>query len=55
VLGSTVGKMFLKSGETSEIINLAEMKIYDLNHKKKEFAVRPIAGRRRGFRTGLID
>jgi len=42
VLGSTVGKMFLKSGETGEIINLAEMKIYDLNHKKKEFTVRPM-------------
>ncbi len=42
VLGSTVGKMFLKSGETGEIINLSEMMIYSLNHKKKEFTVRPI-------------
>ncbi|MFC2141566.1 hypothetical protein ACFLR7_01360 [Acidobacteriota bacterium] len=42
VMGSTVGKMFLKSGETGEIINLAEMMIYSLNHKKKEYEVRPI-------------
>lgn len=42
VLGSTVGKMFLKSGSMGEIINLAEMQIYDLNHKKKEYHIRPI-------------
>ena len=42
VMGSTVGKMFLKSGETGEIINLSEMMIYSLNHKKKEYEVRPI-------------
>ena len=42
VLGATVGKMFLKSGETGEIINLAEMMITSLNHKKKEYEIRPI-------------
>ena len=42
VMGSTVGKMFLKSGETGEIINLGEMMIYSLNHKKKEYEIRPI-------------
>ncbi len=42
VLGSTVSKLFLKSGDLGEIINLPEMQIYDLNHKKKEYGIRPI-------------
>ncbi len=42
VLGKTLGSTFLKSGETGEIIDLSGMTIFDLNHKKKEYRIRPI-------------
>lgn len=37
LLGATVGKLFLKSGEVGEIIDLPAMTIYKLEHKKKEY------------------
>ena len=42
LLGSAAGKMLLKSGDIGEIINLEEMMIYQMNHKKKEYEVNPI-------------
>ena len=42
LLGSAAGKMLLKSGDIGEIINLEEMMIYQMNHKKKVYDVNPI-------------
>jgi len=42
LLGSAAGKMLLRSGDIGEIINLEEMMIYLMNHKKKEYEVNPI-------------
>lgn len=40
--GKTAAKLFFKKGEFSQIINLAEMKNYLLNHKKKRCNISPI-------------
>ena len=42
IMGRLAGKFALKSGKTGEIIDLPEMIIYKLNHKKKEYRVSPI-------------
>ncbi|MCP2604495.1 hypothetical protein NLC26_03325 [Candidatus Aminicenantes bacterium AC-708-M15] len=42
LIGGLTGKLFLKSGEKGEIINLQSMVIYKLDHKKKEYRVVPI-------------
>ncbi len=42
ILGKTLGSTVLKSGETGEIIDLSGMIIFDINHKKKEYSMRPI-------------
>jgi hypothetical protein len=36
------GKMFFKSGNSGELVDLPAMKIYNMNHKKKEYEVSPI-------------
>jgi hypothetical protein len=38
-MGKVAGKLFLKSGNEGEIIDLPQMSIYKMNHKKKEFEV----------------
>ncbi len=42
IVGKLSGSIFLKSGETGEMIILPEMMIYRMNHKKKEYSVEPI-------------
>jgi hypothetical protein len=42
IMGRLAGKFALKSGVKGEIIDLQEMLIYSLDHKKKEYRVRPI-------------
>jgi len=42
ILGKTLWSTIFKSGETGEIIDLSEMTIYELNHKKKEYSIRTI-------------
>jgi hypothetical protein len=42
LLGGTVAKLILKSGEEGEIIDLPAMSILKMDHKKKEYAVFPI-------------
>lgn len=42
IMGKLAGKFALKSGQTGEIIDLPEMKIYTMDNKKKEYRVSPI-------------
>ncbi len=42
LMGKMVGKMFLKSGDSQEIVNLPEMKIYKIDPRKKEYTITPI-------------
>jgi hypothetical protein len=42
IMGKLSGKFLLKSGESSEMIVLPEMVIYEIDHKKKEFWAKPI-------------
>jgi len=42
LLGGTVAKLILKSGEEGEIIDLPAMSILKMDHKKKEYEVFPI-------------
>ena len=42
LVGKLAGKFALSSGDTSRIIDLASMSIYEINHKKKEYKVLPI-------------
>lgn len=42
-LGGVAAKMVLRPGEIGEIINLEEMMIYQMDHKKKEYEVNQIA------------
>jgi hypothetical protein len=42
IMGKLVGKFALKSGKTGEIVNLPEMMIYRVDHKKKEYRTEPI-------------
>ncbi len=42
VLKNAVIKIFLKSGDTGEITDLPDMKIYNMDHKKKTYQVKDI-------------
>lgn len=42
IVGSISGKFLLRSGDLAEIVNLNEMTICTLDHKKKEYQVTPI-------------
>jgi hypothetical protein len=42
IVGKLAGKFALSSGDTSRIIDLTSMSIYEINHKKKEYKVMPI-------------
>ena len=41
-VNNTIAKLFLKSGSESEITDLPDMKIFEMDHKKKEYRVIPI-------------
>ncbi len=42
ILKNAVIKIFLKSGDTGEITDLPDMKIFDMDHKKKTYQVKDI-------------
>ncbi len=42
ILGKLAGKMFLKTGNLGEIIDLSKNSIFNLNHKKKQYSVNQI-------------
>jgi len=42
ITGSLSGKFLLKSGQTGEIVDLTQMTIWDLDHKKKEYRIRSL-------------
>lgn len=42
LMGNITARFILKPGSSSEWVNLPEMQIYSMDHKKKEYRVRPI-------------
>ncbi|MBN1225326.1 MAG: hypothetical protein JXB23_18905 [Candidatus Aminicenantes bacterium] len=42
IVGSLSGKFLLKSGDFGEIIDLTQMTIFDMDHRKKEYRVSPL-------------
>lgn len=42
LMGNLTAKFILRPGSTAELINLEEMKIYSMDHKKQEYRVKPI-------------
>jgi len=43
IVGSLSGKFLLKSGDIGEIVDLTQMTVCDIDHKKKEYRVRPLS------------
>ncbi|MGD9489437.1 MAG: hypothetical protein AB7W47_15570 [Calditrichaceae bacterium] len=42
IMGGMAAKLFLRSGNTGEILKLNEMNTYSMDHKKKEYRINPI-------------